>query len=96
MSGPHGNTHDKGCADRADSTVVEGHHLTCNMATAMMWCRCVSPWCICHGEICVWNHLEFGTRARALVLDFIWNEGILDLEQIWNAACPSIWNFRTV
>jgi hypothetical protein len=45
MSGPHGNTHDKGRADRADSTAVEGHHLTCAMATAMMWCRCVSPWC---------------------------------------------------
>jgi hypothetical protein len=28
-------------------------------------------------NICVWNLLEFGTRARALVLDFIWNEGIL-------------------
>ena len=46
--------------------------------------------------IMVWNGLEFGTRVRALVPDFIWNEGILDLEQIWNAACPSIWNFRTV
>ena len=45
----------------------------------------------------VWNGLEFGTgRAGPSFQIFIWNEGTFSLEQIWNAACPSIWNFRTV
>jgi hypothetical protein len=70
---------------RREDFMVTGHGGTID--------RC---WHLQHNIIMVWNGLESGTRVRALVPDFIWNEGILDLEQIWNAACPSIWNFRTV